>query len=109
MSEPVRSYWKPAQGMDFRRVTVSADRGRARDTGEVFASLQYSPAGQDLVQVTVHKEAQFAAILQLTMTIDDALAVVGVLQGAIHDALTQSGQSPRPATPVRIDGSERAA
>ncbi|MGV9927702.1 hypothetical protein [Nocardia rhamnosiphila] len=109
MSEPVRSYWKPGQGLDFARVTVSADRGRVRDTGEVFASLQRSPDGQDLVQVTVHKEVQFAAILQLTMTVDDALAVVGVLQGVIHDALTQSGQSPHPATPVRIDGSERAA
>lgn len=109
MSEPVRSYWKPAQGMDFERVTVSADRGRVRDTGEVFASLQHRPDGRDLVQVTVHKEVQFAAILQLTMTVDDALAVVGILQGVIHDALTESGQSPHPAAPVRIDGSGRAA
>ncbi|WP_280398474.1 hypothetical protein [Nocardia carnea] len=109
MSEPVRSYWRPAQGLDFGRVAVSADRGGVRDTGEVFASLQQSPDGRDLVQVTVHKESQFAAVLQLTMAVDDAIAVVGALQGVIDDALTRSGQSPRPATPVRIDRSGRAA
>ncbi|WP_327150038.1 hypothetical protein [Nocardia sp. NBC_01329] len=109
MSEPVRSYWKPGQGMDFGRVTVSADRGRLRDTGEVFASLQHGPNGQDLVQVTVHKESQFTAILQLTMTVDDAIAVLGAVQGVLHDAFDQAGQSPRRAAPVRIDGSGQAA
>ncbi|WP_157183564.1 hypothetical protein [Nocardia takedensis] len=109
MNTPVRVSWRPSHLPDFGRVTVSADRGRLRDTGEVFASHYTSPDGTDMVQVTVHTEQGFAAVVHLDMTLADATALVGVLRGVISDALTRSGRSTVPTAPVRTDlaGSDR--
>ncbi|WP_280460148.1 hypothetical protein [Nocardia carnea] len=52
------------------------------------------------MQVTVHKESEFATVLQLTMTVADAIAVLGAVQSVIHEAL--NGQYPRPTAPVRV-------
>ncbi|WP_157183789.1 hypothetical protein [Nocardia takedensis] len=103
MNTPVRVSWRPSHLPDFGRVTVSADRGRVRDTGEVFASHYTGPDGTDMVQVTVHKEQGFAAVVHLDMTLADATAILGVLRGAITDAFARSGRSPVPSAPVRTD------
>lgn len=81
-----RRYWKPEQGMDFHRVLVSADRGRLRESCEAFASYLPDAMGQRQIQMTLHKEHNFAAVLHMAMTVDDAIAVVGVLQAAIRQA-----------------------
>jgi hypothetical protein len=79
-------YRKPQRGMDFHRVLVSADRGHLRESCEVFANYLPDAIQGRQIQVTLHKEHNFAAVLHLAMTVDDAIAVVGVLQAVIRQA-----------------------
>ncbi|MEV6136482.1 hypothetical protein AB0L63_10540 [Nocardia sp. NPDC051990] len=90
-NESSRGYWKPERGMDFHRVLVSADRGHLRESCEVFANYLPDAMGQRQIQVSLHKEHNFAAVLHMAMTVDDAVAVVGVLQAAIGQATGGQG------------------
>ncbi|MET8878681.1 hypothetical protein [Nocardia sp. NPDC004604] len=84
--ESSHGYWKPERGMDFHRVLVSADRGHLRESCEVFANYLPGATQDRQIQVTLHKERNFAAVLYLAMTVDDAIAVAGVLQAVIRQA-----------------------
>ncbi|WP_433622960.1 hypothetical protein [Nocardia sp. CA-120079] len=92
-------YWKPSHGVDFHRVGVVVDEGRIRERCEVFA--QFSEKA-DQVQLTFHREAGFKAVAHLIMTVDDAVAVLRVLQGAIDDAVTVKGEQPQPLSAVNV-------
>ncbi|QIS19215.1 hypothetical protein [Nocardia terpenica] len=86
-TEGDRSYWKPSRGLDFQRVRVAADNGRIRTTCEVFARHNPTAEAADQVQLTLHKQQAFAAVVHLGMSVEDALAVYGVLGAALQDAL----------------------
>ncbi|WP_067833354.1 hypothetical protein [Nocardia lijiangensis] len=85
-TEQARGYWKPGAGIDFHRVAVSVDRGRVRESCEVFANVVPAAEQGRQIQLVLHKETQFAAVAHLAMTVDDAIAVVRVLQAAIRQA-----------------------
>ncbi|MGO4614414.1 hypothetical protein AB4305_08830 [Nocardia sp. 2YAB30] len=97
--ESSHGYWKPQRGMDFHRVLVSADRGHLRETCEVFANYLPDATQNRHIQVTLHKEHNFAAVLHLAMTVNDANAVVGVLQAVIRQATGGEHALPEKGTP----------
>ncbi|WP_216911843.1 hypothetical protein [Nocardia noduli] len=98
--------WKPAPGMDFNRVAVVVDRGRIRERCEVFAQYRpESPTGAGQVELTFHREAGFAAVAHLVMTLDDAASVLAVLAYAIGDACDLTGRDIPEVSPVQVRGS----
>ncbi|WP_433680669.1 hypothetical protein [Nocardia sp. CA-119907] len=95
-------YWKPGRGIDFYRVGVVVDEGRIRERCEVFAQFSGDTTYDGDVQLTFHREAGFKAVAHLVMTVDDAVAVLAVLRGAITEALTAKGQQHQPITAVHV-------
>ncbi|KZM76166.1 hypothetical protein AWN90_00090 [Nocardia terpenica] len=90
--------------LDFQRVRVAADNGRLRTTCEVFARYRCE-VGE--VQLTLHKEQAFAVVVHLGMSVDDALAVYGVLGAALQDALDSRHDTDAPSpcqlvSPIKV-------
>ncbi|MFX0579461.1 hypothetical protein [Nocardia nepalensis] len=95
-------YWKPTRDIDFYRVGVVVDEGRIRERCEVFAQFSDDTTYDGEVQLTFHREAGFKAVAHLVMTVDDALAVLAVLHGAIGEALTVKGEQLQPISAIKV-------
>ncbi|WP_225727191.1 MULTISPECIES: hypothetical protein [unclassified Nocardia] len=83
---------------------MSTDSGLTRTTCEAFAQFRGDRGPDGEVSLTLHQERGFAAVVHLTMTTDDALAVLGVLSGAVQDALDARAetQGKQPVSPCQL-------